>query len=114
MAGCSGDTSACASKYNDVGYAAAPELSIEAIKTGNVTANQDLEVFIPQIPKLGRVLTPRCCDLTLVTLTFWTEYTSAAPVLATVSRTLCNNCTHVPLRLLAVVGGVSDCSVLAV
>jgi hypothetical protein len=56
MAGCSGDTSACASKYNDVGYAAAPELSIEAIKTGNVTANQDLEVFIPQIPKLGRVL----------------------------------------------------------
>lgn len=114
MAGCSGDTSACASKYNDVGYAAAPELSIEAIKTGNVTINQDLEVFIPQIPKLGRVLTPQCCDLTLVTLVFWTAHASAAPVLATVVRALRNVCIQVPLRLLAVVTGVSDCSVLAV
>ena len=49
-----------------MGYAAAPELLIEAIKTGNSAANQDLEVFDPQIPKLGRVLTPPFWDLTLV------------------------------------------------
>ena len=72
MAGCSGDTSACASKYDDVGCAAAPYLLIEAIKGGNVATNQDLEVFDPQIPKLGRVLTPRFWDLTLVTPVFLT------------------------------------------
>ena len=82
-----------------MGYAAAPELLIEAVKTGNSAANQDLEVFDPQIPKLGRVLTPRFWDLTLVTPVFltvgycpglscwqWLEHSLTYPI-----KCLCNS-----------------------
>ncbi len=97
-----------------MGCAAAPELLIEATKTGNSAANQDLEVNDPQIPKLGRVLTPRFWDLTLVTLVFltvghcpglscwqWLEHSVMYPIIR-----LCDS------RLLGPVCQIVSCSFL--
>ena len=50
VAGCAGDTNACASKCDDVGRAAAPELVVGALENGNFAAVQDLGVFNPPPP----------------------------------------------------------------